>query len=139
MLVQGDQLAQHGRGQLGGQDGGGGPVAGEGAVRHQVLGDALLPYLLGTLAEGERLALGEQIGHQQVVLGGEIGGQLGDRPGEADEVGGDQLGPLVQQLEVGVLPVGAGRAPHHRPVCQVTGSPCRSTRLPLDSMSSCWR
>ena len=51
---------------------------------------------------------------QQVVLRDETGLQVGYRLGEADEVGRDDLGALVDQLVVGVLPVGAGRAPHHR-------------------------
>lgn len=108
-------------------------------MRDEFLGDALGPYLLGRLAEGERLGLGEEVGHEQVVLADESGQQVVDGAGEADEVGGDDLGALVDQLVVGVLPVGPGVPQTTGPVCQSTRLPSRSTDLPLDSMSSCWR
>ena len=44
------------------------PVAGEGAVGHELGRDALRLDLVGGLAEGQRLGLGEQVGHQQVVV-----------------------------------------------------------------------
>ena len=48
----------------------------------------------GGFAEGQRLGLGEQIGHQQVVLPGE----RAQRPAEADHIARNQLRSLVKQL-----------------------------------------
>ena len=101
--------------------------------------DALGAHLLGGLSEGEGLALGEKVRHQQVVLVTQIT-EFGDGVGEADQVGGDHLGALVEQLVVGVLTVGARRAPDDGPGLPVDGaSLAGGLDLPLDSMSNCWR
>ncbi len=130
MLVEGDELAEDGRGQLGGEDGGGGVVAAEGAVRDLFLGHALRADLLGRLAEGEGLGLGEEVGHQQVVLGRQFLAQFADGAGEADEVGRDELGALVDQLVVGVLAVGARGAPDDR-----AGLPLHRVAVALDRLA----
>ena len=88
------------------------------------------------LAERERLGLGEEVGHEQVV----VVADLGVGTDEADEVARDQPRALVDQLVVGVLPVGAGLAPHDGPGHAATRVRRRaSTDLPLLSMSSCCR
>ena len=66
---------------------------------------------LGGLAEGQRLGLGEDVGHQHVVMPAERVQGLG----EGDEVAGDEPRALVDQLVEGVLAVGAGLAPVDRP------------------------
>ena len=68
VLVEGDQRPERLRRQALGEDRVGGPVALEHAVRHELLRRPLGAHLLGRLAEGERLALGEDVGHQQVVV-----------------------------------------------------------------------
>ena len=60
--------------------------------------------------EGERLGLGEQVRHQQVVV---VAVRV-VRVGEADEVDRDDPGALVQQLVERVLAVRARLAPHDR-------------------------
>ena len=51
-----------------GEDRGRRPVALEDAVRDELLRRALGAHLVGRLAEGERLGLGEDVGEQQVVV-----------------------------------------------------------------------
>ena len=46
---------------------------------------------------------------------------------------------LVEQLEHRVLRVGADAAPGDRRGRPATGLPSIVTRLPFDSISSCWR
>ena len=105
-------------------------------MRDEPVGRALGLDLLGGLAEGQRLGLGEDVGHQDVVVPAE----RVERLAEADEVAGDEPRALVDELVEGVLAVGAGLAP-------VDGAGlgsrrvCRSsvTCLPFDSMVSCCR
>ena len=90
-------------------------------------------------AERERLGLREQVARPA--------GRWcprSSRPGcgvhEADEVDRHERRALVQQLEVRVLPVGAGRAPHD--LARRRRRPARRRRrtdLPLLSISSCCR
>ena len=101
VLVQRHQRAERGRVQAIGEQRAAGPVALEAPPRRQV---RVLP------AEGQRLALREQVGHQQVVLRA----VPPQRTAEADEVAGHQPRALVQQLVERVLAVGAGLAPVHR-------------------------
>ena len=118
VLVERDQLAEHGRAQLGRHDRRRRTVAGEHPRRHERLVGALGPHLVGGLAERQRLRLGEEVGQEQLVhvralpiLGG-----IDERVGGArdrDEVGRHQPRALVDQLVEGVLPVGAGLAPPH--------------------------
>src|SRR5581483_6652255 len=110
VLIERDQPPQGPRIELVGQDRGRRPVAREGPVRNQRLRDSLGPDLVARPAERERLGLGEQVGHQQVV----VAADHVRRPDEPDQVARDQLGPLVQELEVGVLPVGPLGSPDHR-------------------------
>jgi hypothetical protein len=51
----------------------------------------------------------------------------------------DHIRALVQQLEEGMLAVGAGLAPDDGAGGLATALPSFVTRLPFDSMSSCWR
>src|SRR5581483_1897877 len=99
VLVERDQLAKRLWRQPLGQDGVGWAVAGEDAVRHQPLGGALSADLVGRLAEGERLALCKDVGHQQVVMLA----KWVERSAEADEIAGDDGGALVDELVEGVL------------------------------------
>ena len=68
MLVERHQLAERLRRQALGKDGARRPVAFEGAVRHQPVRRALGLDLLGRLAEGQGLGLGEDVRHQQIVM-----------------------------------------------------------------------
>ena len=57
-----------------------------------------------------------------------------------EEVAGDELRALVDELVEGVLAVGARLAPDDRAgLASRTRSPSRSRYLPLDSMSPCWK
>ena len=118
------------------EDGVCGAVALEDAVRHQPVGRALGLDLLGRLAEGQRLGLREDVGHEQIVMVAE----RVERLGEADEVAGDELRALVDELVEGVLAVRAGLAPEDG--AGLVGDVARRSRvtcLPLLSMVSCCR
>ncbi|MCY1177696.1 hypothetical protein D9M73_180130 [compost metagenome] len=66
------------------------------------------------LAEHQRLALGQAVGVQPLV----VVGHWVEADDRHDEIGRDQLGALVQQLVVGVLTVAADATPDYRPgVC----------------------
>jgi hypothetical protein len=69
-----------------------------------------LPGLVGALAGHERLGLGQEIGQQYFMVQSVIDGVEG--LGRGYEIGGDDSGPLVDQLVEGVLAVGPGLAPH---------------------------
>ena len=114
MLVERHELADHRRGELGGEDRGGGAVARHHLVGHDMCGHALGGDLVGGLAEGEHLGLGEEVAHQQVVHGARAvgsGRQVVGGFGETDEVRGHHPRALVQQLVEGVLAVGSRFAP----------------------------
>ncbi|MPM23084.1 hypothetical protein SDC9_69547 [bioreactor metagenome] len=111
VLVQRDQLTEHGRGQLGRHDRGGRLVARELAGGDDLLAGALGAHLVLGPAERQRLGLGEEIAQEElvhVVLA--VAGRV-RRVGDRDEVGRDEPGALVDQLVEGVLAVGAGLAP----------------------------
>ena len=62
------------------------------------------------------------------------------RFGRDQELDGDHIGALVQELEEGVLAIGAGLAPDDGAGgAASTAAPDLVTRLPFDSMSSCCR
>ena len=63
--------------------------------------------LLGRLAEGHGLGLGEHVCQQHVVVPAEGI----ERPAERDEVARDEPGPLMNQLVEGVLAVGLPARP----------------------------
>ena len=92
------------------QDRVGRAIALEDAVRHQPVGRPFGPDFLRRLAERQRLALGEDIGHQHIVMLA----QRVQRLAEADEVARDQPRSLVDQLVERMLAVGAGLAPVDR-------------------------
>ncbi len=111
MFVQRDEFAQRRRGQPLQQDRVGRTVALEGAVRHQPGRRAFGLDFLRRFAKGQRLRLGKNVGQQNVVVPAERVQRLGKR----DEVAGDELGPLMDQLVEGMLAVGARLAPVDRP------------------------
>ncbi len=104
-----------------------------------------LTHALGAELRGCRLQrttpqqgfrLGKAVGDQQIVLVAQL--RLVALGGD-QELHRDDVRALVDELEEGVLGIGARLAPHHRPVGRATGAPSRVTDLPLLSMSSCWR
>ena len=118
VLVQGHQHTERTRRQAVEEDGGAGAVAVEDPVRHQrrsrlvadALGAQLRSHLVRAPAAHQGLGLGKAVGEQLVMV-------VVDRVGgvdDPDEVARHQLGALVDELEEGVLAVGAGLAPHHR-------------------------
>ena len=107
MLVERDERAERLGRQLVGEQRVRGAVALEGLEGDEVLRVAVRAALLGGLAEGERLGLGEEVGHELVVVVGD--GVV--RLAEADEVAGDEVRALVDELVDGVLSVRAGLAP----------------------------
>ena len=66
--------------------------------------------LLGGAPHRQCLCLGQQIGHQHVVMRSP---RVVAGPHEPDQVAGHRPGALVEVLEEGVLAVGARRSPHH--------------------------
>ena len=59
--------------------------------------------------------------------------------GHRDELHRHEDGALVQQLEDGMLGIGARPSPGDGAVGWPTGEPPSVTDLPFDSISSCWR
>lgn len=130
VLVVGDQGTESTGGDLLSKDGGGGAVTEECLVGNELVGGTLGADLLRGLADHEGLGLGEVVGGEHpeknvsqlksvwgitksqdlllvhVVLNGVVG--LGGQ----DEVGGDELGTLVEKLEEGVLGVCCGLTEH---------------------------
>lgn len=105
MLVVSDERPQ-GRGRdLLRKDGRGRSITQEHLVRDQLVAGALGFDLLGRLADHERFRLREVVRRKEflmLVVFNRVVGFSGE-----DEVGGDQFGALVQELEEGVLAVGA--------------------------------
>ena len=83
--------------------------------------------------EGEGRRLGEEVGQEQVVHAVQVVVRLR----EGEEVDGDEVCSLVQQLVERVLTVGTRFAPDD--LATSTGSPSSVTDFPLDSMHNCWR
>lgn len=104
VLVVGDQGTQGGGGDLLGEDGGGGTVSKEGLVGHQALGSVFGLDLLGGLTDHQGLRLSKEVGGQHALVLAVLDGVV--RLGGHDEVRGNELGTLVQQLEEAVLGVG---------------------------------
>jgi len=94
------------------EDRAGRPVALESPVRCQPCRCALGLDLLRGLAKGQRLRLGKHVGEEQVVMAAE----RIERPQKPDEVTGNELGPLMNQLVEGMLSIGTRLAPVDRPV-----------------------
>ena len=78
-------------------------------MRDRGFGRALRAKLLGPLAEGQCLGLGEDVRHQQVV----VRAQRVEGPAETDQVEWDELRPLVNELIERVLSVRSRLAPEH--------------------------
>lgn len=100
--------------QLGGadvatdQDAGGGAVAEEDLVGNKLLGGTLGADLVSGLADHQSLGLSKVVGCKHLLVDTIANGVVA--LGSQDEVGGDQLGALVDELEERVLGVGAGLA-----------------------------
>jgi hypothetical protein len=109
VLVQGDHRAEQPWSDDVRQQHVGGPVALHHPVGHNRLGCALGPHLIRRLAEGERLGLSEDVGGEDVVVVAE----LVERAREPEQVDGDELRPLMDELVEAVLPVRARLAPVH--------------------------
>jgi len=108
VLVVGDQSTKRTGGDLLCKDGSGGPVAEESLVGNELVGSALGLDSFGGLADHEGLGLGEEVGGKHALVLVVVNGVVG--LGGQDEVGGNELGALVEELEEGVLGVGAGLA-----------------------------
>jgi hypothetical protein len=135
VFVQRDELPQRRRSQPLQQDRVGRTVALEGAVRHEPGRRAFGLDFLRRFAKGQRLRLGKNVGQQDVVVPAERVQRLGKR----DEVAGDELGPLMDQLVEGMLAIGARLPPVDRPGLVATSVPSSVTCLPLLSIVNCWR
>jgi hypothetical protein len=72
----------------------------------------LLPNLLLGLSEGQSLGLSEEVGEEDTVVEGVTDRVEGG--GRGDEIGGDQLGSLVNELVERVLTVGSSGTPDDR-------------------------
>lgn len=112
VLVVSDQSTESTRGDLLGEDGSGGPVAEESLVRNELIGSTLSLDGFRGLANHEGLGLCEEVGGEHALVLVVVDGVVG--LDSHDEVGGDELGALVKELEEGVLGVGAGLAEEDR-------------------------
>lgn len=83
-------------------------VAEEALVGDELLRGALSPQLVVRLANHQSLSLSKVVGGKHLLVQVVVDGVV--RLGSQDEVGGDELGALVDKLEEGVLSVGAGLA-----------------------------
>lgn len=83
-------------------------VAQESLVGDKLLRGTLSSNLVVSLADHQSLGLRKVVGSQHLLV--EIVRDRVVRLGRKDKVGGDQLGALVDELEEGVLSVGAGLA-----------------------------
>jgi hypothetical protein len=110
VFIEGHERAQDLRCELFGEERVAGPVSRKGPVWNQGCRHPFRGHLRFGLPEGQRLALGEEIGHEKIVLAALRIQALA----KADEVARDELGALVDQLVEGVLTVRAGLAPDHR-------------------------
>lgn len=88
------------------QDGSRRAVAQESLVRDKLLGGTLGADLIVSLANHQCLSLGKIVGCKHLLV--EVVGDGVVRLGGKNEVGGDQLGALVDKLKERVLSVGAG-------------------------------
>ncbi len=77
----------------------------------RLLGLELGARLVRSLAAHQRLGLREEVGEEHLVVLAEGVVRLERR----EKVARDEPRPLVNELVEGVLPVGAGLAPHDRP------------------------
>lgn len=106
MLVVDDQSTQLGRANgTTDEDRGCRSVTQESLVGNKLLRSTLSANLLIGLANHESLSLGKVVGGKHLLVEVVADGVV--RLGSEDEVGGDQLGTLVNKLEEGVLSVGA--------------------------------
>lgn len=106
VLVVDNQSTQLGRADdISHQDGCGWSVTKEALVRDEVLRGTLGSELVVSLADHESLSLGKVVGCQHLLVQVVVDGVV--RLGGQNKVGGDQLGALVDELEEGVLSVGA--------------------------------
>ncbi|GKT93537.1 hypothetical protein Ct61P_11387 [Colletotrichum tofieldiae] len=109
VLVVDDQGSQLGGANVAtDQDAGGRAVAKEDLVGNKLLGGALGADLVGGLADHQSFSLGKVVGGKHLLVDAVADGVVA--LGGQDEVGGDELGALVDELEEGVLGVGAGLA-----------------------------
>ena len=86
-------------------------------MRHQGFCPALGAYLVGSLAESQGFGLGEQVGHQHVVLAVDATACRAHRVqalAKTDEVARHQACALMQQLVERVLTVGTRLTPDNR-------------------------
>mmetsp|Transcript_30247 Transcript_30247/g.63716 ORF Transcript_30247/g.63716 Transcript_30247/m.63716 type:complete len:581 (-) Transcript_30247:150-1892(-) len=123
-LVRGNQNPQHPRSQLLKQKRRRGPIPLEHLMRHQLLhlllrhlSLQLLPHLLGTLPKRHRLRLRKVIRQQNRMMihrRPELRHDIVVSFDGSEEIAGDDLRPLVDELIKGVLSVRSGFAPNDR-------------------------
>ncbi len=107
MLVERDQSAQNFWREFLGQDGICRMVAFESAMWNLKRRNTISRDFFGGLSECQRFGLGEEVGHQEIVVGSDRVQGLA----ESDEVAGNQFGTLVNELVEGVLAVGTRLSP----------------------------
>ncbi len=143
VFVEGDEPAEHARIETLVEERARRAAAGEALVRRQSfcvgLARALLAGqrlgLFGRTAVHQGLSLREGIGDQEIVMM-----RVGLRRRRRDEqVQGNDLRSLMDELEEGVLAIGAGFAPYDRAGRRIGGEPSSWTCLPLLSICNCWR
>src|ERR1039458_8089734 len=111
VLVKRDQLAEHFRREPIGENDIGRTIAFKNAMWHKPVRRAFGFDFLRSFAKGQRLGLRKNIRQENVV----VTSQRSERVRERNEVTGNQLRALMNQLIERVLAVGAGFAPINRP------------------------
>ena len=139
VLVEGDQLTENRGAKVGGHDRRRRLIAFEDAGRDDGLGGAFRADFVRQLTEGKCLCLREEVTEEQLVLVLTIRRKRICWIGEGNEVGGNQLGTLVDELVEGMLTVRAGLTPEHFTGRGCDGRAIQRTDLPFDSIVSCWR
>src|SRR5208282_6578966 len=107
VLIKRNQFTEGGRRQSVDQNDIGWPITLEHPMRNEPIGRAFGLYLLARLAERECLGLGEDVRDEHVMMPT----QGIERVTEHDEIGRNQLRPLMDQLIERVLTVGSRLAP----------------------------
>lgn len=114
VLVKHDGLTENRRRRLGGHDRRRRLVVREDAGGHDCLGHVFGVGLLDCLPGGESLGLDKEIAKEQLMLVRPIlVREHVARSGKGDEVGRNQLSPLMNELIEGVLAIYSGLAPEY--------------------------
>lgn len=110
VFIQGDQAAEGVGIEPVGQQRIRGPIPLKDPMRYQMIFGSIGPDFLGGFSKGQSLGLGQEIGYQSIVMPCKWIVGLG----KSDKIARYQFGPLMEELEEGVLAIGTGFTPDDR-------------------------